>query len=425
MKVLRTFSKVHLLAITDQLVLSAGNFLATIMVARSGNLEELGSYALAISIVVIVWAIQEAMIVNPYVVAAFRSAKHDGALLLIAVLGAGLLAVGFIGLSITFAQVYDLKQLSLFAMLLACLVPTAMLREYARQFEIANLRILRALLVDSCSAALQIGLLFLLASIDQITASRACLVLVVASGISFLGWLVLTWRERARPAMKFALSCARSSWKLGKSFAIVHVAAQFQSYFSHWLLMIFYGAGTTGIYAACCSIISFANPIVLGLGNVLAPRSIAGQRRGHSHLAAQTIGDAVGIGALMAAFSGFIYFLGEDLLRSLYPRAHSNYILLILMLLTIGASFAAIASPAAIAVAAIGRMKIFVVNQLAVTCVSAAIISILLIQFGLVGAACAACAGGLIGAILKWQMFFRPFSILSPTLPSFGTRSAV
>jgi hypothetical protein len=70
-------------------------------------------------------------------------------------------------------------------------------------------------------------------------------------------------------------------------------------------------------------------------------------------------------------------------------------------------------------------MKIFVVNQLAVTCVSAAIISILLIQFGLVGAACAACAGGLIGAILKWQMFFRPFSILSPTLPSFGTRSAV
>src|SRR6516165_3653228 len=70
------------------------------------------------------------------------------------------------------------------------------------------------------------------------------------------------------------------SWGLGKWLFVNQIMVQVQRYITYWLSAVIAGAAVTGVFAACMSIVAFANPVVFGLFNILAPRSVLAWKEG-------------------------------------------------------------------------------------------------------------------------------------------------
>ena len=68
-----------LLSIGDQCLVSGTNFLTLVIVGRSCGLQELGVYSLAFTVVVILMALQESLLIAPYTVMMSRLARPDRA----------------------------------------------------------------------------------------------------------------------------------------------------------------------------------------------------------------------------------------------------------------------------------------------------------------------------------------------------------
>ena len=53
----------------------------------------------------------------------------------------------------------------------------------------------------------------------------------------------------------------KQTWAVGKWLLAGRITAQVQGYVTYWLAMAIAGAAVTGVYAACMSIVGFANPL--------------------------------------------------------------------------------------------------------------------------------------------------------------------
>src|SRR5260370_5435924 len=105
---------------------------------------------------------------------------------------------------------------------------------------------------------------------------------------------------------------------LVKWHALSKAALLVQGYATYWLSAAVAGAAVTGIYAACMSVISLANPMLLGLYNFLTPRSVlAWKHGGFAELRGRAFKDTLLLAALMAALCLFILFAGDMVMRPL------------------------------------------------------------------------------------------------------------
>src|SRR5205807_1108115 len=112
------------------------------------------------------------------------------------------------------------------------------------------------------------------------------------SALSVIGLIVAglgLWARGEAPetmAMVWALrrgqwrATMRQSWDLGKWLFVGQMTVQVQRYVTYWLSMLIAGAAVTGVYAACMSIVAFANPLIFGVGNILMPRSVLAWKSG-------------------------------------------------------------------------------------------------------------------------------------------------
>jgi O-antigen/teichoic acid export membrane protein len=91
-----------------------------------------------------------------------------------------------------------------------------------------------------------------------------------------------------------------------------------QSYVVYWLAIFIAGAATTGVYAACVSVI-FANPVVFGVCNVLTPKlAQAWQRGGGAGLRREAQKNALLLGVLVAIFWAIVAMAGESVMHLLF-----------------------------------------------------------------------------------------------------------
>src|SRR3979411_722313 len=93
-RLLRFVSGVHVLALTDQAVVSAASFLTMVIIGRATDPSQLGAYAIAISVLASCFTIQGSLITLPYSIQRHRPlgtpAEHAGSSLA----HSGLLAAG-------------------------------------------------------------------------------------------------------------------------------------------------------------------------------------------------------------------------------------------------------------------------------------------------------------------------------------------
>jgi hypothetical protein len=198
------------------------------------------------------------------------------------------------------------------------------------------------------------------------------------------------------------------SWHLGKWLVGSRLSANLQGYVSYWLTSLFFGPAVTGVYAVLMSIVSFSNPLVFGLSNVLTPRTaLAWKKGGAPALRKVAIREALLLGAVAAAFCLLVAVAGDALMRVLYHGPEFSGHWQALVVLSLGTLALAISFPAASGLATMERSRaIFLVAAL--TTVSTLTLLVALVAtWGLIGAAYGYLAGNLITAVGRWTAFGR------------------
>jgi O-antigen/teichoic acid export membrane protein len=399
----------HLAAWADQAVVSATSFLALIMLGRWTDASQLGAYATAVSVLAVLLAAQESLITRPYAIQLDQlpgqPAEHAFSSLVLSVLlsvaASGVLSAAALGLSTVGAH----QGLPEMVWILAAATPFVLIREFARRFAFARLKVFHVLIVDGAVAAVNVALLCWLSWTGRLSALTALGATGISCAIGSLGWFYVA---RGEFAFRFGLlrTTLKASWGLGKWLLSGQIALQVQGYVAYWFAMVIAGATVTGIYAACMSIISFANPMLFGFFNILTPKSVRALRSdGGAGLRRQAVIDSLFLGALMSVFCAFVVLAGEKVMGLLYPgaeyRGHSQ----ILTVLALSALVAAIGVPASIALASTERTRAVAAVMTFTAVLNVALTWMLMTHWGLLGAAYAVLIAEGVGSVGRWFAF--------------------
>ncbi|HLH92145.1 MAG TPA: hypothetical protein VKX28_27255 [Xanthobacteraceae bacterium] len=406
---LRRIRGVHALALADQAIVSAASFFTTVIIGRCTDPSQLGAYAIAISVLASLFTIQGVLITLPYSIQRHRPLgtpqEHAGSALAQAGMMSALVVVGLAAIAAGLLARGAAPGLVAITWALAAVAPFALLREFSRRFTFAHFQLGHAFALDAATAVLQLLGLGWLAWTGRMSAIGACVVLGVSCGIAALGWLWVARREFAIRRAELWRTL-KHGWGLGKWLFVNQIMVQVQRYVTHWLSFVIAGAAVTGVYAACLSIVAFANPVTFGLGNMLAPRSaLAWKERGGAGLRRQAIGDALLFAALLTPFCVLVLLVGDYLMHLLYHGGEYDGHGSVVAILAFANFATAIGMPASNALASMERPRAIFAVGAASAVLTVALVWWWMVEWGLAGAAYGLLAGSTLGAAGLWSSF--------------------
>jgi len=408
------------LGIADQAVVSATSFLSTIVVGRVCGASELGIFTLAVSILVTINALQNSLIAAPYTLRGAHlpaaAEKHFASNVLIhMVLLFSLISLIMAGL-VYGSWVSGLLPVEgrVAAIVVVVATPLFAMRQLARRFAFAHLHVSTALAIDLLVAAVQLTSIGVLAYLNRLTAVTGLTSLAAANAVVSLGWLAAASRWFAPVLSDLAVDW-RENWSLSKWLAASDLTSVFGSYFIFWLLAAMLGSLETGIYSACMTVILLANPVLLGLQNVLQPRVARALAEGGEAQMRPVVHRATGLYVVfMLAFCLVAAVAGGKFVELLYQGqeyAAQNTLVAILagMALVESAGVAACCG-----LRAMGQTNLVFMAGI-IDLVAALLLAVLLIPtWGLIGAAVAMLISSIVGTVLRLVAFQYSRSKLEP-----------
>ncbi len=399
----------HVLALADQAVVSGTSLLSTVLVGRFTQPSQLGIYAIGLSVLGFVLAVQDALILMPYTIQRHRPsrspAQHAGLALLhnawLSVAAIVVLAIAA-GVMIGFWAGKDLTWL---VCTLVLTVPFALQREFNRTYAFAHLNVANALILDAGVAAVQLPLLAWLGWTDRMSAVSACIALGSACALTSIVWFYLARRNFSVPTGRVRQATAES-WRLGKWLCAGQMAVTIQSYVSYWVLPLLISLVETGIFAACNSIASLANPLLSAFRNTLTPRSVlAFKEGGVERLRRQATRDALLLVGIMSLFWVVILFSGDTLMSVVYHDHGYDGRGSVVTILALAVLATAAGASASNAMASMERPRAVVFATSAGAVVTAAAVWAFTVEWGLIGAAYGILAGSVAGSVARWAAF--------------------
>jgi O-antigen/teichoic acid export membrane protein len=401
----------NLLALADQGIVSGTNFAASVLIGRAAGTRELGLYSLGFSLALLLVSVQDSLISLPYTIyhrrrdAAGRVELAGSALVHCGLLSLLAIAAGAAAGAATW-WIAALRPLATVLWVLAATAPFLLLREFYRRLEFAHLRPSRALTLDLVAGVLQLAGMAGMAVAATLSAAGAFAARGFASAVAgaigaFLGRRrIRALRERV--ASDWAIQRAVGKWILAGQMAGVA-----QAYAMYWLLAWRLGAAATGAFAACSTLVLLSNPFMIGVGNVLMPRTAHAYADGGAAELRRVVGKStLLVGGVMAVFCGLLGLFGDQALTLFFGDSYEGQ----------GHTVAVLAT--ALLVNAVGMAAdtglqasehpaaSFRANLVAV-CVMLGLAVCLVDQWQLVGAAYGVLAGNLAGTWFRVQAFLR------------------
>ena len=404
----------HVFAALDQAVVSGTAFLTTVLVGRCTFPSELGTYSIGFSLLASLLAFQDSLILLPYTIQRHRPlgtpAEHAGSSLmqsgLLSALAMVIVVATALGLSAHDAE----PKLMAMIWAMAAVVPFALLRDFGRGFVFARLDVAKALILDIAVAATQLGALGWLGSTGRMSATNACLALGAACALPSMAWLYLARADFAIQANQMR-EAIKQSWGLGKWLCAGQITVSVQGYATYWLLPLLLDLAATGIFAACMSIASLANPLVSAFRSTLTPRAVAAFKEGGgANLRRQAIRDSLLLGAAMTLFCVVVMLGGERLMGLLFHgqeyAGHGH----VITVLAVAAMVSAVGSTASNALASMERPRPIVWVALVGAVLTVVLVWFSALAWGLVGTAYGFLAGSAAGAVARWFAFLMVVS---------------
>ena len=410
------------LALADQAVVSGTSFLTTVMIARWAYPKELGIYAMAISLLISWVAVQETLILLPYTVHRHSPealpTEQAGSYLALSGLFSILAMVMFSLIALALSTAGAPHGLVAAILILAAAVPFASLREFGRRFAFAHLRVLPSLMLVLATSVLQLSGLAWLGHTGRLSAATACAAIGVANAVPSVVWLYLSRGNFASQRSQLRNTINRS-WGFGKWLLATRIAEALRTQAAYWLLALVFGTAATGAYAASLSVVSFVNPLIIGLFNILLPQaSLAFAEGGGSRLRRETIRDALMLGAAMTLFCLLVAVGGERAMQLLFHGPHYEGQGHTLLALALALLASALGMPAASALATIERSHAIFWASFIATVVTVVLASVLILNWGLVGAAYGLLAGNVVGTSARWAAFLYFVEQVDPQVES-------
>jgi O-antigen/teichoic acid export membrane protein len=407
-KALRNVSETHALALADQAVVSGTSFLAMVMIGRAASPSELGVYALVISLLIWLLMSQDSLITLPYTVQQHRPlgtpTEHAGSSLTLSGLLSALAVVILVASALGMSAFNAPPELVAMTWALAAVAPFALLREFGRRFAFAHLHAGTALVLDIAVAATQLGALGWLAWTGRLSATTALAAIGAGCGLAGAAWLYLARGNFSIRGDQLPRAM-QQSWSLGKWLLATQLTVTLQVQINYWLLAWIVGTTATGIYAACMSVASLANPLLLGSGNILNAKAALALKEGGARLQREATRDSLLLGAAMILFCVLVLLAGEDVMRLLYPgpeyAGHGHTV----TVLALAPLAVAVGLPAWSALTSMGRTReVFLTGSfgLALTVVLAWCLGA---DWGLQGAAYAFLGGSVARSAARWLVF--------------------
>jgi O-antigen/teichoic acid export membrane protein len=406
-----------MLALVDQGVVSAVNFLTMVLIRRTtagladSAEHELGLYQLGFSIVLLATCIQNALISTPYAVFGNRmlgqerkryagsTLIHQGLLSALAVVV--LLAAGFI-----LAAGWKAIEFDEIALILAVVAPFLMVREFVRRLAFVHLQVLAVLLLDLAVAGLQIGGLLALKATGNLTTLTTFCTMGAACAVAGLAALYFLRGHFSMRATK-TWPDLRMNWSFGRWAFAAQVVYLVMAYLPSWMLAFLAGTQATGRFAVGMSLVMIANPLLIGLYNFLGPQAIfAYHNEGLAALRRLTIRIGVIVTAAVSLLFVLLVVGGGTLLIATYGSKVQGQEQVI-TILALSMVMYALSISAENGLIALNRpQSIFWANVvgLIVVLVSGCL---LIGSQGIIGAALAALVGTIAATIFKVLRFFQ------------------
>lgn len=297
----------------------------------SGSEEQLGYYSTAFGVLMIYVALFEAFITTPLTIFSQRHAKEDRSIFSGHMLWC---AVCFLGLLFALSGLYAIcefqfqllpKPLAITIVVVSVLAPLQLLREFARRWLLANLRTQPAAMLEIVFSLLFLVGLVALIQQDRITAVA---VFVLAGAVNFIGLAVWWWLYRSEfssdasgRSQQIAANLRYGRWVAGEN-----VCSAATMYFWSWYLMLKIDERAAGVFFACFTVVLLANPFLLGVASILAPKSAAAynqdQWRG---LIRELVKFAALILFVLTAFSALLLWFGAPITNLFFGPKYDAY----------------------------------------------------------------------------------------------------
>jgi O-antigen/teichoic acid export membrane protein len=262
--------------IADQCVISLGNFLTTILMARALPPAEYGIFALIFGALIVLNTVHGALVVYPVIVSTARTGPISSRQIVTVALVAGVAVSLTLGAAGGLAALWT-GRANFFLPALAALVAWQF-QETTRTGLVAHLRFREALGGDALSYLGQAASVWAMAHAHHATVNAT---LLITAGTSTLGAAVQMWQLRLPGRFRLRglqLLVGRSvrdgRWLLGNRILGVGTGQGFA-----WALAYRFGPAAVGNFQALINLLAFSHPVLFGVYNAITA-AVAG--RGHS-----------------------------------------------------------------------------------------------------------------------------------------------
>jgi O-antigen/teichoic acid export membrane protein len=325
------------LALIDCMIVGGMSFLTVLLLGRIAGPDDLGVFALVMTVFYLLLAVQEALITMPYTVfgvrlKGVRHLQYSGAVLCQSAAWSACVSVILAIAAVTILFVDNNPHLGHIVGVFAIVLPFWTLREFGRRYLFAHMQVAKVVIMSIAGGTAQLLMICGLAYFDRLSDATALLAMGIASAISGFGWL---WFSRTsfqfnhRRWSHFALK----NWVFGRWVLASHAMAVVAGNTMPWLIVIWMGPSATGVFAACDAILRFANPIIASLNNVLTPRLAIGFKKGGKVELHGIVLQTTGLLCLfLFAFCLFIMIGGKWIMHRSFGSDYSGYWLALVLL---------------------------------------------------------------------------------------------
>jgi O-antigen/teichoic acid export membrane protein len=411
-------------AVADRLVVSGASFLTIVIVGRAAGVTELGMFALAWSVLLVTNVVVEALVVTPFTVFVGEHDKQTdrrayGSVVLAQALGlAGAAMAIVLAAGHVLADTLSIERGASIMWALFVAIPMVVIREFARRFLFATLEAVKVFVLDLLVAALQLSTLIALWTMSELSATTALASLAFSSGIVSAVWLVIDHRKFGRFSAGFLREKLRAHVKFGRWVGAAQLSDLAATHGIVWVIAAFSGATATGIFAACNSLALVVNPLILGLGSVLLPRTArAGREGGHAEVS-RVVWKVTGflVAAIGVVCLGIAVF-GSQIVVALYSLDFTTGLAGIIALLALSHFLAGAAFAVDNGLTAIARPDLNFAAAFAGLIVTLTSSLLLIVPLGLIGAALGVALGAFASTCFQFAAFARQVG-----MPQWNTR---
>jgi O-antigen/teichoic acid export membrane protein len=281
--VLRQFLGRETWALTDQAVVSATNFLTSLMLVRFMGLREFGIFALAWMSVLFVNSLQNALVIAPMMSIGSKQEEKDRPSYFGAVIFQEIVLVSFCFVLVlvalkVFSNVFHHPELQQLALPLAVSAFAYQMQDFIRRCFFATRQSHRALADDALSYLTQLPILFLLHRAGYLTSATA---LWAMAGTSLLGVLVGSlWVEPFQFHWQWIKAVSRRHWKSSRWLAGSALMIWTSGNLFVVAAPVYYGAAAAGVLRASQNLMGVTHVWFQGLDNVVPVETARRLREG-------------------------------------------------------------------------------------------------------------------------------------------------